>query len=57
MPYTITDKCTSCGACAGACPAEAIKQGDRQYQIDPDTCIDCGACVDTCPVQAIVEKA
>ena len=55
MPYKITDQCTSCGSCSEACPAEAIKQGDTQYEIDPDVCIDCGACVDTCPVEAIKE--
>jgi ferredoxin len=55
MAYKITDKCTACGACMSACPAEAIKAGDKQYKIDPDICIDCGACVDACPVQAIVE--
>lgn len=53
--FKITDKCTTCGACAGACPAEAIKQGETQYNIDADVCIECGACVDTCPVSAIVE--
>lgn len=55
MPYKISDECTSCGSCAEACPAEAIKEGDGKYEIDPDTCIDCGACVDTCPVEAIKE--
>jgi NAD-dependent dihydropyrimidine dehydrogenase PreA subunit len=55
MAYKIFDTCTSCGACASACPAEAIKPGDKQYNIDPETCIECGACVDTCPVGAIKE--
>ncbi len=55
MPYKITDACTSCGSCADACPAEAIKEGDGKYEIDQDVCIDCGACVDTCPVEAIKE--
>jgi len=55
MPYKITDACTSCGTCAEACPAEAISEGEGQYQIDAEACIDCGACVDACPVEAIVE--
>jgi len=55
MAYKITDKCTACAACAGSCPAEAIKPGEKLYKIDPDACIDCGVCVDTCPVKAIVE--
>ena len=54
MAYKISDKCTACGACKGACPAEAIKEGEK-YSIDADTCIDCGVCVDTCPVSAISE--
>jgi len=53
MAYTISDKCTTCGACMGSCPAEAIKEGSKKYTIDPDLCIDCGICVDTCPVGAI----
>ena len=55
MAYKITDACVSCGACMGACPVDAISEGDPIYKIDPDTCIDCGACVDTCPSEAIVE--
>ncbi len=52
MAYKITDKCISCGACAGACPMECIKQGDTKYEIDPATCIDCGTCASVCPVEA-----
>lgn len=55
MPYKITDDCTTCGSCAGACPAEAIKEGADKYSINPDLCIDCGSCVDACPVGAIKE--
>lgn len=55
MAYVISDDCTSCGACAGACPAEAISEADGKFVIDADTCIDCGACVDMCPVGAISE--
>ncbi|MDY6914339.1 MAG: 4Fe-4S binding protein [Planctomycetota bacterium] len=55
MAYKITDKCTACGTCKDACPAEAIKEGEPVYSIDPDVCIDCGACVDECPSGAIVE--
>ena len=55
MPYKITTDCTLCGSCIASCPAEAIKEGDPQYKIDPDLCIDCGSCVDACPVKAIKE--
>ncbi len=56
MAFKITDACISCGACAGTCPAEAIKEGDDKYVIDADTCLSCGACADGCPVEAIVEE-
>ena len=57
MPYTISEKCTACGACRESCPAEAILEGEPQFTIDADACIDCGQCVDTCPVSAIAEEA
>ena len=56
MPYKITDKCTACGSCKEACPAEAINEGDPHFSIDADACIDCGQCVDTCAVSAIEEE-
>ena len=55
MPRVITDACIACGACAGECPVDCIKEGDI-YVIDADQCIDCGACQDACPVGAIVEE-
>jgi ferredoxin len=55
MSYKITDACTACGSCLESCPAEAIKEGDEKYTINPDLCIDCGSCVETCPAEAIVE--
>ncbi len=52
MAYVIGDECISCGACASACPAEAIAEGDGKYVIDADKCLDCGACEGNCPVGA-----
>ncbi|MFR1517461.1 MAG: DUF362 domain-containing protein [Clostridia bacterium] len=52
MAYIINDDCISCGACAGACPTEAISEGDGKYVIDAEKCIECGACADACPVGA-----
>ena len=56
MAYRITDACISCGSCADQCPAEAIAQGDTQYEINPDVCLSCGACAEQCPMSAIVEE-
>jgi ferredoxin len=55
MAYKITDECTACGSCKESCPAEAIKEGEKKYTIDPELCIDCGSCVDACQAKAIVE--
>ncbi|MDI9521150.1 MAG: 4Fe-4S binding protein [Bacillota bacterium] len=52
MAYKISDACISCGACEAECPANAIFEGDSQYEINADACIDCGACADVCPVDA-----
>lgn len=53
MAYKITDACLSCGTCEGACPVNAISEGESTYVIDADACLSCGACADACPVQAI----
>ena len=56
MAYVITEECVSCGTCAGACPVDAISEGDGKYVIDADTCVECGTCAGACPVEAIVEE-
>lgn len=52
MAYVINDDCVNCGACASACPVEAISEGDGKMVINPDTCVDCGTCAGVCPVGA-----
>jgi NADH-quinone oxidoreductase subunit F/NAD(P)H dehydrogenase (quinone)/NADP-reducing hydrogenase subunit HndC len=48
------EKCTSCGACYRACPAEAItwKKKEPAY-IDKDKCVECLTCFEKCKFDAI----
>ena len=49
----ITDACISCGACADACPNDAISAGADAYIINQEDCADCEVCIDVCPNDAI----
>ena len=48
-------ECTSCGACAEACPTESIAEKKGMFKINGETCTECEAvdggpkCVDACP--------
>jgi len=56
MPYTITEKCSGCGACGRICPAVAISGGKKTvHRIDAGLCIECGACGRLCPEEAIAD--
>jgi len=58
-PIIDPDLCTGCGACANACPPNAIsieddlENGFRIVKIYIGRCIFCGRCQDVCPYQAI----
>ncbi len=57
MPYTITEKCNGCGACARLCPAAAISgEKKKPHTINARLCIDCGACGRTCPQAAVLDE-
>ncbi len=48
-------RCTVCGACAQACPGEAIEmdKAARVALVDDEKCIQCFCCHEVCPNAAI----
>jgi ferredoxin len=54
MPFIVTDKCISCGACVAGCETCAITEGETQSYIDVTICIECGTCQMNCPSDAII---
>ena len=52
-------RCIACGACAVACPADAIRMDTNladdtiTWSIDYGRCIFCGRCEEQCPMEAI----
>ena len=51
-PVVEIKKCDRCGACATACPANAIMVTDG-VEISLDRCVFCAACASACPKNAI----
>jgi ferredoxin len=51
------DKCTGCGFCVKACPADALIIENKLSQMRPpgvNECMGCGDCMAICPEDAIV---
>ena len=59
MALVITDECINCDVCEPECPNDAISEGERFYEINPDQCTECVGhfdtpqCVVVCPVECI----
>ena len=51
----VSDACTLCMACTGACPASALKAAADAPRLSflERNCVQCGLCANTCPEQAI----
>ena len=48
------EECQSCGACASACPVEAISMpAGKNYYVISEDCTDCCSCEDECGFNAI----
>lgn len=59
--FSNKENCCGCGACANACPKNAISMKEDRYgfvypEIDTSTCVECGICQKVCSFQYKEEK-
>jgi putative 4Fe-4S binding domain protein len=54
--YFITDDCTGCGKCVGACPQNCIITANIPYVIEQNHCLHCGNCLIVCPMNAVERR-
>ncbi len=51
------ERCTLCGACATACPSDALRFDESAEEtaisLMPGACLACGRCADACPEDAV----
>ena len=51
----VSDACTLCMSCTGACPAGALRAASDAYRLEfvEKNCLQCGLCEVSCPESAI----
>ncbi|MCG0277722.1 MAG: 4Fe-4S dicluster domain-containing protein [Thermanaeromonas sp.] len=49
------EKCSGCGECAAACPAQILSMADGKAEVtgDPVECLGCESCTSVCPTGAV----
>lgn len=59
MALLITTACINCDMCLPECPNQAIYEGAKIYEIDPQRCTECvgfyeaPTCIAVCPIDCI----
>ncbi|UTO18176.1 YfhL family 4Fe-4S dicluster ferredoxin [Acinetobacter sp. Z1] len=59
MALLITSACINCDMCLPECPNQAIYEGAKIYEIDPQRCTECvgfyeaPTCIAVCPIDCI----
>lgn len=61
MALLITTACINCDMCLPECPNEAISEGKKVYEINPERCSECvgyydqPTCMKVCPINCIID--